>query len=316
MSKSNHLCLYHDDADGACSAWVVQCKHPDAECVAVQYGEPVPLELAKGRHVSVVDFSYPVDGLQALADVVASLLVIDHHKTGRERLLSLVGEDQRLRAVMAQAFDILSARLRVAFDSERSGAGLTWDTLFHGEPRPWFVDYVEDRDLWRWALPESELVNAYLSSFPPGPEAFGKSEYVFDNWNPRVLIESADSNLAWNYPFDVYHAGDAILRYRARLVESMVERARSGRLPGGFDDEGRSICPGNVPITNAPVLQSEVAHELAKGQPFAAVYWDDDEGNRVWSLRSDEDGVDVSDIAKRYGGGGHPHAAGFKEDRP
>ena len=34
---------------------------------------------------------------------------------------------------------------------------------------------------------------------------------------------------------------------------------------------------------------------------------------RVWSLRSDPDGLDVSQIAKAHGGGGHPHAAGFQE---
>jgi len=33
---------------------------------------------------------------------------------------------------------------------------------------------------------------------------------------------------------------------------------------------------------------------------------------RMYSLRSAEDGEDVSVIAKHYGGGGHQHAAGFE----
>jgi nanoRNase/pAp phosphatase (c-di-AMP/oligoRNAs hydrolase) len=32
----------------------------------------------------------------------------------------------------------------------------------------------------------------------------------------------------------------------------------------------------------------------------------------IFSLRSTEEGLDVSEIAKLYGGGGHKHAAGFK----
>jgi hypothetical protein len=32
---------------------------------------------------------------------------------------------------------------------------------------------------------------------------------------------------------------------------------------------------------------------------------------RTFGLRSAEDGMDVSEIAKKYGGGGHKHAAGF-----
>ena len=32
---------------------------------------------------------------------------------------------------------------------------------------------------------------------------------------------------------------------------------------------------------------------------------------RIFSLRSTEDGLDVSEIASKFGGGGHKHAAGF-----
>jgi len=35
----------------------------------------------------------------------------------------------------------------------------------------------------------------------------------------------------------------------------------------------------------------------------------------VFSLRSQEGGIDVSEIAIKFGGGGHKHAAGFKVDR-
>lgn len=56
---------------------------------------------------------------------------------------------------------------------------------------------------------------------------------------------------------------------------------------------------------------SDAGHELAKGQPFAACYWDTPQG-RVFSLRSSADGVDVAEIAKQYGGGGHRNAAGFR----
>jgi nanoRNase/pAp phosphatase (c-di-AMP/oligoRNAs hydrolase) len=38
----------------------------------------------------------------------------------------------------------------------------------------------------------------------------------------------------------------------------------------------------------------------------------DTEDNRKYSLRSVEGGVDVSEVAALFGGGGHKHAAGFK----
>jgi nanoRNase/pAp phosphatase (c-di-AMP/oligoRNAs hydrolase) len=70
-----------------------------------------------------------------------------------------------------------------------------------------------------------------------------------------------------------------------------------------------------VPIVNATVLFSEIAGELAQGHPFAAVYFDRPDGKRQWSLRSAPEGLDVAEIAKAHGGGGHTHAAGFEEER-
>jgi uncharacterized protein len=68
----------------------------------------------------------------------------------------------------------------------------------------------------------------------------------------------------------------------------------------------------NVPVANLPyTLSSDAGHLMGKGEPFAACYMDDPTG-RTFSLRSAPDGIDVSEIAKNYGGGGHKHAAGFK----
>jgi nanoRNase/pAp phosphatase (c-di-AMP/oligoRNAs hydrolase) len=66
-----------------------------------------------------------------------------------------------------------------------------------------------------------------------------------------------------------------------------------------------------VPVANLPyTMSSDAGHEMAKGRPFAACYWDTPEG-RVFSLRSNDEGVDVSEVAKQYGGGGHRNASGF-----
>jgi nanoRNase/pAp phosphatase (c-di-AMP/oligoRNAs hydrolase) len=50
---------------------------------------------------------------------------------------------------------------------------------------------------------------------------------------------------------------------------------------------------------------------MSLASPFAACYWDTPAG-RVFSLRSGENGMDVSVIAQKYGGGGHKHASGFR----
>ena len=50
---------------------------------------------------------------------------------------------------------------------------------------------------------------------------------------------------------------------------------------------------------------------MSKDEPFAACYYETNKG-RVYSLRSQSDGVDVSAIAGLFGGGGHKNAAGFR----
>jgi len=58
------------------------------------------------------------------------------------------------------------------------------------------------------------------------------------------------------------------------------------------------------------VLISDIGDRLCKGYPFAAMYFESKD-KRVYSLRSDEQGIDVSKVAEKFGGGGHPRAAGF-----
>jgi nanoRNase/pAp phosphatase (c-di-AMP/oligoRNAs hydrolase) len=70
---------------------------------------------------------------------------------------------------------------------------------------------------------------------------------------------------------------------------------------GGYD----------VPVANLPYMfASDAGNIMSEGEFFAASYFDTPDG-RKFSLRSKDTGMDVSEIAKRFGGGGHARAAGF-----
>ena len=73
-----------------------------------------------------------------------------------------------------------------------------------------------------------------------------------------------------------------------------------------------TLAGHTVPACNVPsVWASDAGHLLAQGHPFAACFWIDGE-QIAFSLRSAPDGLDVSEITMRFGGGGHRHAAVFK----
>lgn len=169
------------------------------------------------------------------------------------------------------------------FDMDHSGAYLAW-VHFHGEPAPDFVKYLEDRDLWRFKLPYSREIAAALGSYP----------MTFEVWS--MIAEMGMEKLKLD--------GGVILRYQSKKIDEMCSRV------AWKDFDGHK-----VPVVNATVLFSEVGDKLCQiypDVPFSAYYYDRADGRRQWGLRS-PGRFDVSEVARKRGGGGHPGAAGFTE---
>ncbi len=141
--------LYHascDDGFGAAwCAWKHFGEHEDISVTytPVKYGDPVP-DIPTGSSVYILDFSYPRDDLERLAER-CKVLVLDHHKTSQEALAGLPFAH---------------------FDLDRSGAGMAWDHFNWDSPRPPLIDHIEDRDLWLFALDGTKQISSGLRSYP------------------------------------------------------------------------------------------------------------------------------------------------------
>lgn len=168
------------------------------------------------------------------------------------------------------------------FDMERSGARITWDHFFPHDAPPPLLLHIEDRDLWRFALAKTREIQANVFSYP----------YDFQVWDELMAANMAD----------LAKEGEAIERKHFKDINELLGVCTRRMVIGGY----------NVPVANLPyTLTSDAGHSLAKGEPFAGCYWDTSAG-RVFSLRSTDNGIDVSEIAKLYGGGGHRNASGFR----
>lgn len=263
--SSQPVVIYHANClDGFGSAYAAY-KHfgMNADYIPAHHGEAPPE--CRDREVYILDFSYKRDVLQALCEQARSVVIVDHHISAREDLQDLEHE-----------------RLQVHFDMEHSGAVLSW-RYFHDSPPPQLLLYVQDRDLWRFELIDSNDVNAALMSHP----------FEFVLWDEFANKQEAFTRLR--------QEGKAINRYRRQLIDYYKERAVMAEI-AGF----------RVPVVNCPsAIASDVLGELAEKHPFAAGYQDKGE-RRSWSLRSrGEGGEDVARIAALFGGGGHRNAAGF-----
>jgi oligoribonuclease NrnB/cAMP/cGMP phosphodiesterase (DHH superfamily) len=276
--KDNRLVIYHGNCmDGFTAAWAVWLKHPDAEFVAGVYGEPPPD--CTGRDVILVDFSYKRPVMEQIIAVAKSVLVLDHHKTAQADLAGL-----------DTVFE-LHDKVNVIFDMDKSGARLAWEHFHPFMGLPLFVQMVEDRDLWKFSLPDCRALSAYFFSF----------EYDFMTWNGFLNDMEAVATRT-----RCIAAGEAIERKHHKDVAELVTKTRHVRyfVHGAL---------GPIPCANLPyTLASDAANLMAEDAPFAATYYMDARGDYVFSLRSREDGADVSAVAAKYGGGGHAHAAGFR----
>lgn len=258
---------HHPCYDGFTAAWAARLHSPNAQFVGAQHGDTPPD--VQGKRVLIVDFSYKRPVLEAMIREASFVMILDHHKTAAEDLEGL-GSD-------------MPDRVSVIFDLERSGAGITWDTLVEGF-RPSLVDFVEDRDLWRFQYPETRAFQAGLSS---------------------LAMSFEDFTWAAENPGEILKAGKPVLQVSRRIAESIAERAARKTI-------------GKIPmlaVNVTPEYVSEVAEILYTRHPDLPVlgwHWDGTKGNYYCSLRSHADGPDVSKIAQQFGGGGHLHAAGFR----
>lgn len=295
MAKTNVLVIYHAGCwDGFCAAWLFSHAYPEAEFHPAHYStEPPDVE---GKVVYIVDFSYKREVMSAIISQAYKVCVLDHHPTAQKELT--------FPSCSAAEFVKWNARVYIHFDTSKSGARLAWEFLYGnhllpvadwfdvsdggyslGIP-PWLVSYTEDRDLWRWALPNSREINAALRTYPLSLDEWDKLHFYGKTAPGRRKLVAA---------------GQAILRREQQIVRDHVGFARETEIGGH-----------KVLAVNATVLTSEIAGELAKGRPFGACWFERFDGKRIWSLRSEEGGLDVSEVAKSYGGGGHPRAAGYE----
>lgn len=90
------------------------------------------------------------------------------------------------------------------------------------------------------------------------------------------------------------------------FVDIMVSRTCQRAVP-------RKFCGYNAMVVNCSNWVSEIGNALSSREDCQlAVIWSFDHKTNSCnvSLRSSSDSVDVSVVAKKYGGGGHPKASG------
>ncbi len=270
--------IYHGGcADGFGAAWAINRKFPEGVSYypGVHGKEPPLGVMVEDLNVAVVDFSYKHTAMKELCFMAKSILVLDHHKSAEAELdgLEAWAKDNGYDA-------------EVHFDMERSGAAMAWEHFHPYQTMPALIKMIQDCDLWRFWNPESK---AFITALRTIPQTFVDWDWAARHTDNLVLD------------------GTAMLTYHLAICEQLVEQAYWAAVT----KEGSEI-----PVVNCSyAFGSDVANMLLKKYPTApyAAYWfKDKDGVVQWGLRSEDSRLDVSEIARAMGGGGHRNASGFR----
>lgn len=267
------LILYHgrncpDGFGAALAAWLYYGDR--AEYVGLDHGDVATIDdlpPVQGRAVYILDFSFSNEVMAALDERAAKLVMLDHHKSAAEKLTGF------------------ACRCGVVhFDMAKSGARLAWEFFHPHEPVPALLQYVEDRDIWKWEFAESA---AFLSALDMEAQGFERWREIA-GFTPEQLAQFMARGAAMDEKF-------------RKLAADIAEGAQ----PLVFNGVAGLMV-------NAPGMFHSLVGDIlsAKTGTFGLMWSAGDKGVKA-GLRSQRN-FDCIALAESMGGGGHAQACGFK----
>ena len=265
---------HHNDLDGRCAAAIALKRHPDAECIEVDYKDPINIaEIDVYEPIVIVDFSFKPEVMDAVLKLTDDVTWIDHHRTAAD-----------------YDYGRTLPGLRDFADKKHSGCELAWLHYCSGKQMPLAVELIGDYDKWAHKMAPASL--EFVEGMKLRPH------------DPRdqvwaVLLKCDE--LAQDGVDTIMNEGQAAIRYRDHYCADI----RKGY---GYETEigGHKAYAMNCYRFGS---QGFGAHIQAEYPIMIACIHD----GAKWtvSLYTERPDLDVSAIAKEHGGGGHKGAAGF-----
>lgn len=235
-------------------------------------------------HVIVVDVAYSPNVLQSIIDQSESVVYIDHHVTHIEEIQEMAKHNPKLTVI---------------YDVKECGSTLVWNYCFPSEPLPLYLRIIRDNDNGYWKMAES-ITRPFLTAFETDI-----------NMDPNIAsLKKLKILLTENGMKDMITKGRYYYHYRDHMVKRAMKystKLKWGKYRVAF-----------INITGA--IASETATRIAREDSsldfVVSYHYNISKKIFVYSMRSDttkKHPVDVQEIAKRYGGGGHSGAASFAD---
>ena len=286
MNTLKNLVIYHSNClDGTGSAWVAAQYLPkeETEYVPVHYGEDlgaqIPVREYKEMTLYILDWCPNMDDLDKCCMMFKRIVLIDHHESAIKKIIAHYDKSSTQK----------NLEMLLAYENEWSGAMGTalWfeehlDSDEESLSQHWLIKAIDDRDRWKFLLPDTEAINEGL--FELGVK--------LEDWLEHPMNGATKDNLV--------NIGTVLLKKKKQQVAQIIEAAAS--------------TVDRIAICNCPYfLASDVGNVLAKDARIAILWYVGSDGDLKVSFRSNketEGWVNCSVIASQFKGGGHANAAG------
>jgi len=318
-------CFFHAaDLDGHCSGALVKLWYSECEMFPIDYGDPFPWkEISRGEEIFMVDFSLqPFDEMLDL-DRICHLTWIDHHVSAikeyeavldsgyKPRMETILSKDERAACELVADYIVpvknqssemfFVTRALGRYDVwDKQGCGRIWDSIilpFQYGMRLRDTMPTTDNAMLFW---ENILM---MDDGPCGYETITDVAEILErkfDFMPASVCTAADVHAR-----DIVNEGRVILQYKAQESKTLCKQYSTEVVLDGL----RCIA------INAPRINSETFESVwnpLKYDAMLSYYWRNDQWSVV--LFTDKPEIDLSEICKAHGGGGHKGAAGFQCD--
>ena len=286
-------CFYHNDADGRCAGfWVhlsvgINDQYQDPSFIEMSYAKPFPMEtIRKDEQIYIVDYSISTDEMRQLLKITENVTWIDHHKTAIDKYQDF---EHEIRGVRYDGIaGCMLAYCYIHHMTQRGEGDIKQFDISMIKDAPMFTKLIADWDVWKFDYGDDTrhfitAFNAY--NFEPSSKL----------WS-RFLCFPDDDAFACS---DFIRDGIIMTTFRDGWAKDYM------KLGFKTDFEGVKCFAVNLGRCNSEYFKS-----LPPGQYDVLIPFAFDGSQYTVSLYSTT--IDVSEIAKKYGGGGHKGAAGFQ----
>jgi len=243
----------------------------------------------KNKTVIIMDVAYKKTVLNEIFKEAKHVVFIDHHITIRNDVLEILSFYENRHVVI--------------YDDKKSGATLTWKYFYPHEKTPWFVKYIEDQDIGRWSYKYTMPFNLALDV----NYDMDLSLTTLRKWKKLFLKKEVKKLIKLGKIYTEYQ--DFLLdQYSKRYsLEGFPGEKIINDYPGAFKEIAQyKVAVSNGPCPNTSLLGKKIVDS------GVCDFWIGytihlEKKEMVLSFRSSS--VDVGEIAKIFGGGGHSKAS-------